>query len=118
MGSVFNYELGLEHHFTEKIQGYASFNTDFTAKARDSDTNASFSIWDIYHVALGSTSRVSNSEFTLGAIYSTGSEPTAIGIELIPEDLQDQSPGEDELPDVLDTWFTRVTFILGFSLSL
>lgn len=118
MGSVFNYGFGVEHNFTKKVQGYASFRTDFSATDRGTDTNATLSLWDIYHFALGSTFRVAGSEFTLGAIYSTGSAPTSTGITLIPEDLQDQTPGEDEIPEQLDARFTRLTFVLGFSLSL
>ena len=118
MGSVFNYGVGIEHIFSEKVEGFASFITDFSATDTNRDTNATFSIWDIYHVSLGSTFQVSNSEFTLGATYSTGSAPTIGGLTLIPDDLQDETPGDDELTKSLDTKFTRLTFILGFSLSL
>ncbi len=111
---VLNFAVGANHTFSERVAGYAGFRTDFTASIPISDENTSVSIWDIYHVSTGATFTVARTSFTLGGIFSFGSEPTRTGIELLP----DGTEGEPILPQQVDTDFFRFTFILGFTLAL
>ncbi len=115
LDAVLNFGVGVEQIFSERVEGYVSFRTDFSAADPDSPSNASVSIWDIYHLAGGATFAVAGSEFTLGGIYAFGSEPTSASIDLIPDDVVDDPIVE--LRQELENTFRRITFILGFTIS-
>jgi hypothetical protein len=112
--SVMNFGLGADHQFNPNLRGYASFRTDFSSATSVDETKTTISTWDIYHIAAGLTFPVGTSEFTFGGIYAFGSEPRTEGVDLIPDQGQ-----EDDimLPQELTTRFSRITFILGFSIA-
>lgn len=75
--SVFNVGAGIEQVLTEKLTGYLSFRTDFSAfKEPPADFDGfqpGISTWDIYHVTLGGIYKRERSSFGLGVTYSWGS---------------------------------------------
>jgi hypothetical protein len=110
--AVFNFGVGVEHAFNQRVGGYLSFRSDFSAAIPPFETNATVSTWDIYHVAGGATFPVGKIEFTLGTVYAFGNDSRLREIELVPD------PDPDDgivLPEDLETDFRRITFILGFS---
>ncbi len=111
--SVVNFGVGVEHQFNDRLSGYMSFRTDYSAAIPPFDTNATLSTWDIWHIAAGAAFPVGKTEFTLGAVYAFGNDSRLRGIKLIPE----EDPDDDGilLPQDLETKFNRLTFILGFS---
>jgi len=113
--SIVNFGIGVEHKFKERLSGYMSFRTDYSAAVPPFENNATLSTWDIWHLAAGATFPVGNTEFTLGAVYAFGNDSRLRGIDLIPED--DPDDGGIQLPQNLETKFNRLTFILGFSFA-
>jgi len=105
--------VGLEHAFAQRLTGYAGFRTDFSAKEAGSADNSSLSVWDIYHLSAGATMKIGKTDLTLGTIFAFGSKLTDTGIDLSPGD-----PNNGQLlPENLKARFTRLTFILGFSIG-
>lgn len=72
LDEVFNFGLGIEHIFNRNITLYGSIRTDFSARKPGSDTTLSVTDWDIYHIMVGTTFRIKNTEWTLGLGYSWG----------------------------------------------
>ncbi|UCF19492.1 MAG: hypothetical protein JSU87_16475 [Gemmatimonadota bacterium] len=116
-GSVLNAGFGVEQRFSENVEGYASFRTDFSAADPDTGASASVTSWDIYHLAAGATFTVGRSDFTLGAVYGFGDAPTAARLTLIPDGEVAEPGVESEDLNRLDARFRRLTFILGFAIS-
>jgi hypothetical protein len=86
LGSVLNVGVGLEQHYSEDLDLYLSFRTDFSAATRGEDVSAAVSAWDLYHFAAGASFQVGRSDFTLGAIFAAGDTTTRRALEFVPED--------------------------------
>jgi len=112
--AVLNYGIGVEHGFNERLKGYLSYRTDYSAGTDSPDQQASISIWDLRHVAAGITFPVSRSTFTVGAIYAYGKEDFDRNIGLLPPNEEDL----DELSSKVVAKYSRQTFVLGFSIGL
>ena len=110
--AVFNAGLGLEHRFHDKLRGYASFRTDFSAIDDFTDSRLAVGVWDIYHLSGGATFRVLNSEFTAGLTYSYGQADSPATGSLIPDA---DGVEVDESERTLRFDFRRVTGLLGFA---
>ena len=110
--AVFNAGLGLEHRFHDKLGGYASFRTDFSAIDNFAESRLAVGIWDIYHLSGGATFTVMNSEFTLGLTYSFGHGDTPPATSVIP-DADGNDIDEPERTLRID--FRRITGLLGFA---
>jgi hypothetical protein len=91
LDSVFNVGVGLEQHYSEDVDLYLSFRTDYSAATRGEDVGAAVSAWDLYHFAAGASFKLGRSDVTLGAIFAAGDTTTRRALEFVPEDgLGDQ----------------------------
>ncbi len=72
LASVLNMGIGLEWSYSPRFKGYASFNTDYSAKDPGTATNLSLTDWDIYHIVTGAEIAIKNSALTVGLGYSFG----------------------------------------------
>lgn len=112
--SVLNWGLGLERAFSHRVQAYLSFRTDESAAASKGEDRLTVSVWDIHHLAGGASFPVGSSSFTVGAVYAWGSEHLNRSVSLVP----DGGGGTDEeYVEEIRVRFTRLTAILGFSIS-
>ena len=105
---VLNFSVGVQHVFSEKLEGYAGFRTDFSAKVDDSDpASLPLAAWNIYHVSTGATFDLGRSHFTLGGVFAYG------GAE---DNTPVLNPEEDPLVEqTASIKYLRFTIILGFS---
>lgn len=112
MKSLANVGIGVEHIFNEKLTSYASFRTDFSGAEEPIPTETTFAIWDLYHLGAGVQATVGRSDFTLGLMYSHGTQhrPSA----LVDLGLEDES---GLLSSETKYSFTRLTLLLGFQLA-
>ncbi|MBE3125666.1 MAG: hypothetical protein IMZ57_08405 [Acidobacteria bacterium] len=72
LASVLNLGIGLDWVYSPRFKGYASFNTDYSAKKPGTATNLSLTDWDIYHIVTGAEIAIKNSALTVGLGYSFG----------------------------------------------
>ncbi|MBE3131707.1 MAG: hypothetical protein IMZ54_13470 [Acidobacteria bacterium] len=72
LASVLNLGIGLDWVYSPRFKGYASFNTDYSAKKPGTATNLSLTDWDIYHIVTGAEIAIKNSALTVGFGYSFG----------------------------------------------
>jgi opacity protein-like surface antigen len=112
MKSLANVGIGVEHVFTEKLTSYASFRTDFSGAAEPIPSETTFAIWDLYHLGAGVQATVGRSDFTLGLMYSRGTQtrPNAL-VDLGLEGKNGLLSEETKYS------FTRLTLLLGFQLA-
>ena len=113
LAEVLNIGIGIQHSLNENISLNASFTTDFSARKSGSETNLSIASWDIYHIMLGTTFRVKQSEFTLGVGYAYGNETFGIVLPYSDRNLIDNL--RQELNDVKFT-YQNVKFVFGFTI--
>jgi hypothetical protein len=64
--AVLNYGIGLELFINPKFTVYSAFATDFSAYAKEEETNSSVSRWDIYHITAGAAFTIEKLEITSG----------------------------------------------------
>jgi len=112
MKSLVNAGVGIEHVFSEKLTGYTSFRTDFSGAEEPVPTETTFAIWDLYHLGAGVQATVGRSDFTIGLIYSHGSQSRPGGLLDLGFD-----GGSGILADETQFSFTRLTLLLGFQLA-
>jgi hypothetical protein len=74
--SVLNFGVGAECGASEKLKFYASFTTDYSARAPGTATNLSLTDWDIHHVMGGATFTIKRSAVTIGIGYAFGRKRT------------------------------------------
>jgi len=113
--SVLNWGIGVEHMFSRKYTGYASFIVDRSASVPGTTTKNTISTWDIYHFSGGAAFRIAGLDLTTGIQYARGSDNVVLGF----------IPGSGSGIDVpiggqTDTKvvYQRVLFIIGFAFSL
>ncbi len=112
--SVLNYGIGIEHSFRERLTAYGSFVTDFSAAVEGTDTNLSFSNWDLYHITGGMALTINRVEMILGLTYSFGNQVI---------DRPASFTGSNESNELIgsaigaDVDYTGLKFILGFSFT-
>ena len=111
LDAVLNLAVGWQQRFSEKLEGYGGFRTDFSAKPDDSQSVFPLSSWNIYHLSGGATFDMGRSHFTLGAVVAWGQSD---------EERITGGEGEDgEAPqfDIATRMkYFRTTLILGFSI--
>ncbi len=112
MKSVMNAGIGVEHTVSKAITSYASFRTDFSGAREPRPTETTFAIWNLYHVGAGVQATVNRSDFTLGLMYSWGSETRENA--LLDSDIDG---GGGFLFDQTEFSFMRLTLLLGFQLA-
>jgi hypothetical protein len=70
--SVLNWGFGIEWFYSSRFKGYASFTTDYSAKAEETRTNLALTDWDIVHLVTGGEFLIKKSSLTIGAGVSFG----------------------------------------------
>jgi hypothetical protein len=114
-GAVLNGAIGLSHEFSDRVQGYTSFATDFSANNTDQGSEtASVSRWDIYHLGVGANLVVESVDLTLGLSYAWGnSDALRIADFGVLQDGGGTSPA-----GTADLTYRRLRFLLGFKVNL
>jgi hypothetical protein len=108
MDAVFNWGVGLEHRFSPKLSGFASYHTDLSGRKQGETPSASITAWDLKDVAAGVTWHVLRSDFALGLTTAFGNQPTP------------SVPGPSEgapAPQDLQTHEMLVTVSLGWKIT-
>ncbi|MFI5371446.1 MAG: hypothetical protein ACHQ52_07795 [Candidatus Eisenbacteria bacterium] len=73
--AVFNWGIGLEHHFSPTLTGFASYHTDRSGRDDSEQPGASVTSWDLNDVAAGTTWHVMRSDLAFGATAAFASQP-------------------------------------------
>ena len=107
LDSVMNAAVGLEHVFNPGLKAYAGFHTDFSALARNSQSNVSLALWDLYHISAGATFQALGQDFTLGANLAFG------GVAIDKQELE--ASARIGLPDQTEVSIQQITVLLGFN---
>lgn len=115
LDDVLNWGIGVEHVLRENFSYYGSFVADYSAQVTGTDTNHSFSNWDIYHVTGGAAVNISGLEFTLGLGYAFGKEDLLQPVNFTNADEDNQLVGD---PSNTEINYSRWKFIVGFSFSI
>jgi hypothetical protein len=113
--SIVNYGLGIEIYFKKKLNGYASFVTDYSAAVPGTETNLSISFWDIYHLATGLAFTLGRSEFTVGVNYAFGKDNLKRSLSFPEFTVSDNL--ENFLQNA-ELSYRRLKFLIGFSFQI
>jgi hypothetical protein len=109
--SIINFGLGLDYFASDSLIFSLSVTSDFSAYVENTATNlASYSAWDLIHVAGGSTFHVWKSEITVGVVYSFGSQTLANKIDITPGDDDNSLDRQSEFK------YSQIKVLLGFEL--
>lgn len=113
LDDVLNVGVGLEHQYSERLNLYLSFSTDFSAARPSNDVATSLSGWDLYHFATGGSFQVGRYDVTLGGIFAFGDLVTPRTLEFIPGDAISRRL---EPPGSARVEYYRMTLVLGLSI--
>jgi hypothetical protein len=102
---VVNFAVGVEHRFSDRLEGYGAFHTDLSAARSVGRTHAAAVPMNLYHVSGGAIVKAGNSSFTAGAVAAFGSVP-----------LEDLGEAGDFQP-VGEIRYMRLNFIVGFNFA-
>lgn len=109
--SVINFGFGLDYFASDSLIFSVSVTSDFSAYVENTTTNlASYSAWDIIHIAGGSTFHVWKSEITVGVVYSFGSQTLANKIDITPGGDNNSLDRQSEFK------YSQIKVLLGFEL--
>ncbi len=109
--SIINYGVGLDYFLTDSLIFSISVTSDFSAYVDNTTTNlASYSAWDLVHIAAGSTFPIWKTEVTVGVVYSFGSQTQENNINIIPGN-DDNSLGRQS-----EFQYSQIKVLLGFEL--
>jgi hypothetical protein len=109
--SIINFGLGLDYFASDSLIFSLSTTSDFSAFVENTSTNlASYSAWDLIHIAGGSTFHVWKSEITVGVVYSFGSQTLANKIDITPGDDNNSLDRQSEFK------YSQIKVLLGFEL--
>ena len=108
LSDVFNWGVGFEHRFSPGLSGYVSYHTDRSARAHGQPVGASFTSWDLQHIAAGTTFRYLRSDFAVGVSTAFASQPVP---PLPPR------PDGRPTPDNLETHELLFTASLGWKIA-
>jgi hypothetical protein len=73
--AVVNWGIGVEHRFGPRVFGYASYHTDRSGRLPGDPPRASFTSWNLQHIAAGATFQVKRSDFALGGSTAFSHQP-------------------------------------------
>ncbi|MBN1560317.1 hypothetical protein JW998_08705 [candidate division KSB1 bacterium] len=111
--SVVNVGIGIQRHFTEQFELYASFVSDVSAAKPSSRANVSITSWNIYHLMAGALLRLWRSEVTAGIGYSFGSENFMQKVDFDTAHEKNLLLGERREKRGI---YRNATFLVGFSI--
>lgn len=113
--SIINYGVGWEIFFKERLSGYASFITDYSAAVPGTQTNLAISFWDVYHLSAGAAFTLGRWEFTLGASYAFGKDRLERTVEFPNANVPSR------IVDLLENSglsYRRIRLLIGFSIQI
>jgi hypothetical protein len=113
--SIINYGFGVEVFFKERLQGYASFVTDYSAAVPRTETNLAISFWDIYHLATGLSFTLRRSEFTVGINYAYGNDKLKRSLAFPEFSVSDDLEATLQNSEIS---YRRLKFLIGFSFQI
>ena len=109
--SVINFGFGLDYFATDSLIFSLSVTSDFSAYVENTATNlATYSAWDLIHVAGGSTFSIWKTEVTIGAVYSFGSQTFENKINITPG-ADNNSVGRQS-----EFRYSQIKVLLGFEI--
>ena len=74
LDAVINVGVGVEHAFASWLSGFASFQTNFSARPSTAAPVLTLGSWDAYYVTAGTAFRFQGSDVTLGLGYGAGAD--------------------------------------------
>ncbi len=108
--SVINYGLGLDYYANDKLIFSFSFTSDESAHVEGTTTNlAAANSWDLMHIAAGSSFKLWESDITVGAVYSFGSQTIQNNINIIPD-------SDGEITRTSEIKYSQIKVLLGFEI--
>ena len=113
LDDVLNVGMGLEHRYSEGLNLYLSFSTDFSAAPPSTNVSTALSGWDLYHSATGASFHVGRYDVTLGGIFSFGTLNTPKPVDFIPGDAISRRL---ETPESARVEYYRISVVFGASL--
>ena len=109
--SVINFGFGLDYFATDSLIFSLSVTSDFSAYVENTATNlATYSAWDLIHVAGGSTFSIWKTEVTIGAVYSFGSQTFENKINITPGADNNSVGRQSEFK------YSQIKVLLGFEI--
>jgi len=109
--SVINFGFGLDYFATDSLIFSLSVTSDFSAYVENTATNlATYSAWDLIHVAGGSTFSIWKTEVTIGAVYSFGSQTFENKINITPGGDDNSVARQSEFK------YSQIKVLLGFEI--
>lgn len=109
--SVVNFGFGLDYFATDSLIFSLSITSDFSAYVENTTTNlATYSAWDLIHIAGGSTFNILKSEVTVGVVYSFGSQTLENTINITPGNDNNSVGRQSEFR------YSQIKVLLGFEL--
>ena len=109
--SIINYGFGLDYFAGDSLIFSLSVTSDFSAYVENTTTNlAPYSVWDLIHIAGGSTFKIWKSEVTVGLVYSFGSQTFKNNINITPGDDNNSVSRQSEFK------YSQIKVLLGFEL--
>lgn len=110
--SVTNFGVGVQRTFSERLEFYASFITDFSA-ADLSGSDVYITTWDIHHVMTGALLRLWRSEITIGVGYAFGSDDMKQNVDFSTAHENNLLLGER---GAQTGHYNQLTVLIGFSI--
>ncbi len=110
--AVLNWAVGLQHVFSEDLEAYAGFHSDYSARPETQEPAFPVSNWNIWHLAGGAAAGLGRSRFTLGGVVAWGSAPG----EPIPATGDPEVDDGLGLPAATEIRYFRLTVLIGFSI--
>ena len=108
--SVINFGFGMDYFATDSLIFSVSVTSDYSAYLDNTTTNlASYSAWDLIHIAGGSTFHILKSEVTVGVVYSFGSQTFDNKINITPGD-------ENSVDRQSEFKYSQIKVLLGFEI--
>ncbi|MDZ7624402.1 MAG: hypothetical protein U5J96_08175 [Ignavibacteriaceae bacterium] len=109
--SIINFGVGLDYFASDSLIFSLSVTSDFSAYIENTSTNlATYSAWDLFHVAGGSTFPIWKSEITIGVVYSFGSQTLANNIDITPDEENNTVSRQSDFE------YSQIKVLLGFEL--
>jgi hypothetical protein len=109
--SVINFGIGFDYFVKDGLIFSMSASSDYSAFVENTTTNlAPYNAWDLIHISGGSSFKLWKSEFTVGLVYSFGSQTQQNSIDITPGTQDDSLSRQSEFK------YTRIKVLLGFEL--
>ena len=112
LDDVLNYGVGLEMYINPKFTLYGALSTDFSAYAKEEETNSSISRWDLYHITAGAAFTLDKLEITSGVATSFANDDILFP-NIIPANSDESEIMFPKQPAKLSSF--RIKLILGIT---